>query len=89
MITGAFPFMQRIESWCPLLNAEHTVSLTALNSQAQVKTVQDIGNMPFTKFSTLYAVSFCKLAHKIVLSLSKVFTPVEFLLEIILAASQR
>ena len=42
------------------LNAEHTVSLTAINSQARVKTVQDIGNMPFTKFSTLYAVSFLK-----------------------------
>ena len=36
--------------------------LTALNNQQTVKTVQDVGQMPFTEFSVLYAVSLCDVA---------------------------
>lgn len=40
-----------------MIDAHQTVVLTALNNQQRVKTVQDVGQMPFTEFSALYAVS--------------------------------
>ena len=37
--------------------AQKTISLTLLGNQPLVRTVQDIGRMPFTEFAALYAVS--------------------------------
>jgi len=45
-----------------LIDAHQTVVLIALNNQQTVKTVQDVGQMPFTEFSVLYAVSPCDIA---------------------------
>ena len=42
-----------------LIDAHQTVVLTALNNEQRVKTVQDVGQMPFTEFSALYAVNPC------------------------------
>ena len=39
-------------------DTQRTVTLTFLSDQHLTKTVQEIGNMPFMEFATLYEVSF-------------------------------
>lgn len=36
--------------------APQTIVLTSLDDQPLIKTVQEVGQMPFTEFATLYAV---------------------------------
>ncbi len=49
------------ENWSNLKNlpggVTETITLTILPDQELVKTVQDVGAMPFTEFVTLYSVS--------------------------------
>lgn len=59
--TGCHSLLQTSRS-LHLIDAHQTVVLTALNKQQRVKTVQDIGHMPFTEFSALYAVSLSNVA---------------------------
>lgn len=37
-------------------DASRTITLTVLGGLDMVKSIQDVGKMPFTEFSTLYAV---------------------------------
>lgn len=55
-LTGCHSLLQTSRS-SHLIDAHQTVVLTALNNQQRVKNVQDVGQMPFTEFSALYAVS--------------------------------
>ncbi len=59
--TGCHSLLQTSRS-LHLIDAHQTVVLTALNKQQRVKTVQNIGQMPFTEFSALYAVSLSNVA---------------------------
>ena len=59
--TGCHSLLQTSRS-LHLIDAHQTVVLTALNNQQRVKTVQDVGQMPFTEFSALYAVSLLNSA---------------------------
>ena len=43
------------------IDQTQTIKLTVLDNQLLVKSVDDVSTMPFTEFSTLYAVSISKL----------------------------
>ena len=45
--------------------AQKTITLTLPSNQPVIKTVQDVGNMPFTEFAALYAVGHTTVSVKL------------------------